>query len=128
MSDTSKCITIAVAQPAITINSIGIKRDGADTTTIYKGEDITRYSFWANITVSNGTPALITMHIYFGKDQNNLVEIGSGSIPGYSGTGTMLMDGSTLKSLYGYSTINDILNKANVASLTSCSYCIKIEW
>ena len=128
MGDTSTCITVSIAQPTIKINSIDIKRDGVSTSTIYKGEDLARYEFWANLTVSNGTPALITISVYLGKDQNNLVEIGSGSIPGYSGTFSMGLEGVTLKELYGYTTTDDILNKAGVTSLTSCSYCVKIVW
>ena len=130
MAETSKCVTISVGQVQITvtINNIYVIRDGVATNTIYKGEDITRYQFRADLTVSGGTPNLITMVIYLGKDQNNLVEIGRGSIPGYSGSFGMSLDGRTLMDLYGYKTTDDILNKAGVSALTSCSYCIKIIW
>jgi hypothetical protein len=130
MAETSKCVTISIGQVQITvtINNIYVIRDGVAVSTIYKGEDITRYQFRADLTVSGGTPDLLTMVIYLGKDQNSLVEIGRGSIPGYSGTFGMSLDGKTLKDLYGYSKTDDILNKAGVSTLTSCAYCIKIIW
>ena len=130
MAETSKCVTISIGQVQITvtINNIYVIRDGVATNTIYKGEDITRYQFRAELTVSGGAPSTITMVIYLGKDQNNLVEIGRGSIPGYSGTFGMSLDGNKLRELYSYMTTDDILNKAGVSALTSCSYCIKIIW
>jgi hypothetical protein len=130
MAETSKCVTVSVGQVQITvtINNIYVIRDGVAVSTIYKGEDITRYQFRADLTVSGGTPDLLTMVIYLGKDQNSLVEIGRGSIPGYSGSFGMSLDGKTLKDLYGYSKTDDILNKAGVSTLTSCSYCVKIIW
>jgi hypothetical protein len=130
MAETSKCVTVSVAQPQITvtINNIQILRDGTAVNVIYKGEDITRYSFRADLSVSGGTPDLITMVVYLGKDQNSLVEIGRGSIPGYTGSFGMSLDGKTLRDLYGYSKTDDILNKAGVINLTSCSYCVKIIW
>jgi hypothetical protein len=130
MAETSKCVTISIGQVQITvtINNIYVMRDGVVTNTIYKGEDITRYSFRAELTVSGGTPSTITMVIYLGRDQNNLVEIGRGSIPGYIGTFGMSLDGNKLRDLYGYNTTDDILNKAGVSTLTSCAYCVKIIW
>jgi len=130
MAETSKCVTVSIATPQITvtINNIYVIRDGVATSTIYKGEDITRYQFRAELTVSGGTPSTLTMVIYLGKDQNNLVEIGKGSIPGYSGTFGMSLDGRTMMDLYGYRTTDDMLNKAGVSTLTSCAYCIKIIW
>ena len=130
MAETSKCVTVSIAtqQITVTINNIYVIRDGVATSTIYKGEDITRYMFRAELTVSGGTPSTLTMVIYLGKDQNNLVEIGRGSIPGYSGTFGMSIDGKILMDLYGYRTTDDILNKAGVSTLTSCAYCIKIIW
>ena len=130
MAETSKCVTVSIATPQITvtINNIYVIRDGVATSTIYKGEDITRYMFRAELTVSGGTPSTLTMVIYLGKDQNNLVEIGRGSIPGYSGTFGMSIDGNILMDLYGYRKTDDILNKAGVSTLTSCAYCIKIIW
>ena len=130
MAETSKCVTVSVGQVQITvtINNIYIIRDGVATGTIYKGEDITRYKFRAELTVSGGTPSTLTMVIYLGKDQNSLVEVGKGSIPGYSGAIGMSLDGVILKDLYGYKTTDDILNKAGVSTLTSCAYCVKIIW
>jgi hypothetical protein len=130
MAETSKCVTVSIATPQITvtINNIYVIRDGVAANTIYKGEDITRYQFRAELTVSGGTPNLLTMVIYLGKDQNSLVEIGRGSIPGYSGTFGMALDGKTIMDLYGYETTDDILNKAGVSTLASCAYCIKIIW
>ena len=130
MAETSKCVTVSVAQPQITvtISNIQILRDGTAVNTIYKGEDITRYSFRADLNVSGGAPDLITMVIYLGKDQNSLVEIGRGSVPGYTGSFGMSLDGKTLRDLYGYNKTDDILNKAGVINLTSCSYCVKIIW
>jgi hypothetical protein len=130
MTETSKCVTISIGQVQITvtINNIYVTRDGVATSTIYKGEDLSRYQFVASLTVSGGTPSTITMVIYLGKDQNSLVEVGRGSIPGYSGSFNMAIDGKTLMDLYGYKTTDDILNKAGVSALTSCSYCIKIIW
>jgi hypothetical protein len=130
MAETSKCVTISIVTPqiTITINTIQIIRDGVVTNTIYKGEDLSRYQFRAELTVSGGTPDLITMVIYLGKDQSSLVEIGRASMPGYSGTFGMSVGGQGLKELYGYNKTDDILNKAGVSTLTSCSYCIKIIW
>jgi hypothetical protein len=130
MAETSKCATISIGQVQITvtINNIYVIRDGVAVSTIYKGEDLSRYQFRAELTVSGGTPSTITMVIYLGKDQSNLVEIGRGSIPGYSGTFGMSLDGRTLMDLYGYRTTDDILNKAGVSALTSCAYCVKIIW
>jgi hypothetical protein len=130
MAETSKCVTVSIGQVQITvtINNIYVIRDGVATNTIYKGEDITRYQFRAELTVSGGTPSTITMVVYLGKDQSNLVEIGRGSIPGYSGTFGMSLDGVKLRELYGYNTTDDILNKAGVSTLTSCAYCVKIIW
>ena len=130
MAETSKCVTISIGQVQITVTIIKIYvyRDGVATGTIYKGEDLSRYQFRADLTVSGGTPNTITMVIYLGKDQNSLVEIGRGSIPGYSGSFAMALDGKTLMDLYGYSTTDDILNKAGVSTQTSCAYCVKIIW
>jgi hypothetical protein len=130
MAETSKCVTVSVGQVQITvtINNIYVMRDGVAVSTIYKGEDITRYAFRCELTVSGGTPNTIIMVVYLGKDQNNLVEIANGAIPGYSGTFGLSLDGNYLKSYFGYSKTDDILNKAGVSTLTSCSYCIKIIW
>jgi len=127
MAETSKCATITVAQPQITIaiNSVEIQRDYVTVNTIYKGDDLARYMFCANLTVSGGTPSLITMKIYIGKDQNSLVEVGSGSIPGYSGTFRMCLSKENIPEC---NTTDDLLNKAGVANLTSCAYCVKIIW
>jgi hypothetical protein len=130
MAETGKCVTVSIGQVQITVtvNSIYVIRDGIAVSTIYRGEDITRYQFRADLTVSGGTPDLITMVIYLGKDQNSLVEIGRGSIPGYSGSFGMSLDGRTLMDLYGYKTTDDILNRAGVSTQTSCAYCVKIIW
>jgi hypothetical protein len=130
MAETSKCTTISIGQVQITvtINNIYVTRDGVTTSTVYKGEDLSRYQFVASLTVSGGTPSTITMVIYLGKDQNSLIEVGRVSIPGYSGSFNMALDGKTLMDLYGYKTTDDILNKAGVSTLTSCAYCIKIIW
>jgi len=130
MAETGKCATVSIAVPQITvtINSIYVIRDGAAVSTIYRGEDLSRYQFRADLTVSGGTPSTITMVIYLGKDQNSLVEVGRGSIPGYSGSFGMALDGKTLMDLYGYRTTDDMLNKAGVSALTSCAYCVKIIW
>jgi len=130
MAETSKCATISIGQVQITvtINTIQIVRDEVVTNTIYKGEDLSRYKFRAELTVSGGTPDMLTMVIYLGKDHNSLVEIGRGSMPGYSGTFGMSLGGQGLKELYGYNKTDDILNKAGVSTLTSCVYCVKIIW
>jgi hypothetical protein len=130
MPETSRCATISIATPQITvtINSIRIMRDRVVTNAIYKGEDLARYDFMADITVSGGTPNLLTAVIYLGRDQNNLVEIGRGSIPGYSGTFGIGVAGEGLKIVHGYRTTDDILNKAGVSTLTSCACCVKIIW
>jgi len=127
MAETSKCATINIGQPqiTITINSVEIQRDYVTVNTIYKGEDLIKYMFCANLTVSGGTPNLITMKIYLGKDQNSLVEVGSGSIPGYSGTFRMCL---SKENILGCNTTDDLLKKAGVENLTSCAYCVKVIW
>jgi hypothetical protein len=96
-----------------------------------KGDSIRNYFFGANITISGDIPYEFTMIMYLGKDQNSLVEILRDTIPYYmlppSPTFDIEWYGTVLEA-HGYSTVDDLLNKAGISTQTSCVYCIKVIW
>jgi len=125
MAETSKCVTVSISQPQVTINKVYVTRNGISTTTIYTNESIANYEFVAEITISGGTIPAITFKLYV-----NNVEVVSGTLSGgfSPGTSTWSWPGSTLSQRYGWTTIGDMLNAVGAGSKTSVDICHKLIW
>jgi len=126
MPEQSKCITVSieVPQPSVSITNFQILKDSVATTTLNKNDDLGRYTFAADVTVSNTSIPSATIEITIGDQRAVSVQYGSLSI----GSRRITISGSLIQQQRGWSTIGDMLNALGLGSSTSTSICIKILW
>lgn len=136
MSEAYKCTTVSIGVPKVKLTIIRpvIFKDGAEVTTIYRSDDISRYEFGAEVKYESDTNIStfnVTMELF----------VTSGSTPKKvvttyfpeQGAGTrqykVVCKGKYLKEELGINTIGDLLNYCGVsATATSCSFCVKLIW
>jgi len=126
VAETSKCITVSVEQPqpVVTIEKVFVTRDGVETTTIYKNENLSRYDFGVRVTVSNATVAYLTIKLIV-----NNVEVVSGTLTGVSpSTFTWKWTGEGLRDYKGWVLVQDMLNAVGAGDSTTVDICQKLEW
>jgi len=126
MPEASKCVTVSIEepQPVVTIEKVFVTRDGVETTTIYKNENLSRYEFGVRVTVSNTTVAYLTIKLLV-----NNVEVVSGTLTGVSpSTFTWKWTGSGIRDSKGWVLVQDMLNAVGAGSKTSVDICQKLVW
>jgi len=126
MAEVSKCTTVSIVTPQSSVNMTNFRvlRDNTTTTAIYTNEDLTRYSFAADVTVSNVPISAAAVELTVGGKRAIAVEYGD--IP--VGSRTITIPGSMIKQHYGWSTIGNMLNTLGLSSATSTSICMKLVW
>jgi len=125
MPEVSKCVTVSIQEPVVTIDKVVVLRDGSESTVIYKYEPLSRYEFVADkVTISGGTIGALTVKLLV-----NNVEIFSGIFYSVSpSTFKLGLIGSDLAELRGWSTVNDMLRAVGAETKTSVDICIKFVW
>lgn len=137
MSEAYKCTRVSIGVPNVklTIIRLVIFKDGAEVTTIYRSDDLSRYEFGAEVKYESDTNVStfnVTMELYFGTSESKLKKVATTYFP-EEGAGTrqykVVFIGRFLKEKLGINTIGDLLNYCGVsAKATSCSFCIKLIW
>lgn len=123
-----RCITVSLANsnvdpPQITVNRVRVLRDGIETTTLKREEDLSRYSFTANVSISGNVPNAILTYMYI--DNRYIIHKID---PGKTGTFDISITGSFLKQNYSsLNTISDLLDQFGFATATSCKICLEVS-
>lgn len=123
-----KCITANLAnstdtRPQITVNKVKLLRDGVETTTLKSEEDLSKYTFAANVTVSGSVPQSILIYLYI--DNKYVIHRKD---PGKNGTFDVSITGSFLKQNYSYlNTVSDLLKQFSSTTATSCKICLEVS-